>query len=110
LVSWGERGGRVRPGALEREEEGRAGFGDGFRPDEAAVAPGASLAIRPDDAGAPKVLDAVGDLYVLGAPLMARFEGLYAGHGLNNMLVRALMANPQAWRMRTLAPALAQVG
>lgn len=65
---------------------------------------------RPDEFVRHKALDAVGDLYVLGAPLMARFEGLYAGHGLNNMLVRALMANPQAWRMRTLAPALAQVG
>ena len=65
---------------------------------------------RPDEFVRHKALDAVGDLYVLGAPLMARFEGLYAGHGLNNQLVRALMANPQAWRMRTLAPALAQVG
>jgi UDP-3-O-[3-hydroxymyristoyl] N-acetylglucosamine deacetylase len=57
-----------------------------------------------------KALDAVGDLYVLGAPLLARFEGLYAGHGLNNQLVRALMANPQAWRVRTFAPELARVG
>ncbi|MDO9224004.1 MAG: UDP-3-O-acyl-N-acetylglucosamine deacetylase [Caulobacter sp.] len=65
---------------------------------------------RPDEFVRHKALDAVGDLYVLGAPLMARFEGLYAGHGLNNQLVRALMANPQAWRLRTLAPALAQVG
>ena len=65
---------------------------------------------RPDEFVRHKALDAVGDLYVLGAPLLARFEGLYAGHGLNNQLVRALMANPQAWRMRTLAPRLAQVG
>jgi len=65
---------------------------------------------RPDEFVRHKALDAVGDLYVLGAPLMARFEGLYAGHGLNNLLVRALMANPQAWRVRTLAPELAQVG
>src|SRR3990167_1944662 len=65
---------------------------------------------RPDELGRHKALDAVGDLYVLGAPLMARFEGLYAGHGLNNLLVRELMANPRAWRMRTMTPALAQVG
>jgi UDP-3-O-[3-hydroxymyristoyl] N-acetylglucosamine deacetylase len=65
---------------------------------------------RPDEFVRHKALDAVGDLYVLGAPLMARFEGLYAGHGLNNQLVRALMANPQAWRVRTFAPELAQVG
>jgi len=65
---------------------------------------------RPDEFVRHKALDAVGDLYVLGAPLLARFEGLYAGHGLNNLLVRALMANPRAWRVRTLAPELAQVG
>lgn len=65
---------------------------------------------RPDEFVRHKALDAVGDLYVLGAPLLARFEGLYAGHGLNNLLVRALMANPQAWRVRTLAPKLARVG
>ena len=65
---------------------------------------------RPDEFVRHKALDAVGDLYVLGAPLMARFEGLYAGHALNNLLVRELMANPGAWRMRTMTPALAQVG
>lgn len=63
---------------------------------------------RPDEFVRHKALDAVGDLYVAGAPLLARFEGLYAGHGLNNQLVRALMANPQSWRMRTLAPELAE--
>jgi UDP-3-O-[3-hydroxymyristoyl] N-acetylglucosamine deacetylase len=31
-----------------------------------------------------KALDAVGDLYVLGMPILGRFEGRYAGHGLNN--------------------------
>jgi UDP-3-O-[3-hydroxymyristoyl] N-acetylglucosamine deacetylase len=45
-----------------------------------------------------KALDAVGDLYLLGAPLMGRYEGLYSGHGLNNALVRALLARPDAWR------------
>lgn len=63
---------------------------------------------RPDEFVRHKALDAVGDLYVAGLPLLARFEGLYAGHGLNNQLVRALMVRPQAWRVRTLAPELAQ--
>ena len=63
---------------------------------------------RPDEFVRHKALDAVGDLYVAGLPLLARFEGLYAGHGLNNLLVRALMARPQAWRVRTLAPEFAQ--
>jgi UDP-3-O-[3-hydroxymyristoyl] N-acetylglucosamine deacetylase len=47
-----------------------------------------------------KALDAVGDLYVLGAPLLGRFEGIYAGHALNNRLCRALMARPRAWRLQ----------
>lgn len=55
-----------------------------------------------------KALDAVGDLYVLGAPVLGRFEGRYAGHALNNALVRALMARPAAWRERTFAADLAE--
>ncbi len=57
-----------------------------------------------------KALDAIGDLYVLGAPLMARYEGYKAGHQLNNKLVRALLANPKAWRFTTKVPALAMAG
>ena len=63
---------------------------------------------RPDEFVRHKALDAVGDLYVLGMPILGRFEGLYAGHGLNNMVVRALLANPRAWRVRNYAPQLAQ--
>ena len=53
---------------------------------------------RPDEFVRHKALDAVGDLYLLGAPLIGRFEGVKAGHGLNNAVVRALMAKPTAWR------------
>ena len=55
-----------------------------------------------------KALDAVGDLYVLGAPIRGRFEGRYAGHGLNNAVVRALLARPQAWRWAAMQPELAE--
>jgi UDP-3-O-[3-hydroxymyristoyl] N-acetylglucosamine deacetylase len=55
-----------------------------------------------------KALDAVGDLYVLGGPVLGRFEGRYAGHGLNNTLVRALMARPGAWAWRTFATEMAE--
>ena len=55
-----------------------------------------------------KALDAIGDLYVLGAPVIGRFETRYGGHALNNRLVRALMADPAAWRVRTFAPELAE--
>jgi UDP-3-O-[3-hydroxymyristoyl] N-acetylglucosamine deacetylase len=57
-----------------------------------------------------KALDAIGDLYVLGAPLLGRYEGYKAGHAVNNLLVRALLANPQSWREVTRVPELAQVG
>jgi UDP-3-O-[3-hydroxymyristoyl] N-acetylglucosamine deacetylase len=45
-----------------------------------------------------KALDAIGDLYVLGAPLLGRYEGYKAGHAVNNALVRAMLAAPHAWR------------
>ena len=62
----------------------------------------------PDEFVRHKLLDAIGDLYVLGAPILGRFEGVLAGHGLNNQLVRAVMAQPHAWRWRTPAEAMAQ--
>jgi UDP-3-O-[3-hydroxymyristoyl] N-acetylglucosamine deacetylase len=65
---------------------------------------------RSDEFVRHKALDAVGDLYVLGLPIIGRFEGVLAGHGLNNAVVRELAANPRAWRIRTLEPALARVG
>lgn len=55
-----------------------------------------------------KALDAIGDLYVMGAPVIGRFEGRYAGHGINNALVCALAARPSAWRLRTFAQELAE--
>ena len=63
---------------------------------------------RPDEFVRHKALDAVGDLYVLGAPIIGRFEGVLAGHGLNNAVVRALIANPAAWRVRAHSVELAQ--
>jgi UDP-3-O-[3-hydroxymyristoyl] N-acetylglucosamine deacetylase len=65
---------------------------------------------RPDEFVRHKALDAIGDLYVLGAPILGRFEGELAGHGLNNQLVRALVAAPGAWRETTLVGEIAQVG
>jgi len=62
---------------------------------------------RPDEFVRHKALDAIGDLYVLGAPIIGRFEGELAGHGINNQLVRALAARPDAWRIRTFADEIA---
>ena len=63
---------------------------------------------RTDEFVRHKALDAVGDLYVLGAPIIGRFEGVYAGHALNNMAVRALLARPEAWRLAPLNAVLAE--
>ncbi len=46
-----------------------------------------------------KILDAVGDLYLLGHPLLGKFTGYKSGHTLNNKLVRTLMADAQAWEL-----------
>jgi UDP-3-O-[3-hydroxymyristoyl] N-acetylglucosamine deacetylase len=62
---------------------------------------------RPDEFVRHKALDAIGDLYVLGAPILGRFEGELAGHGINNALVRALAARPDAYRIRTFADEIA---
>ena len=44
-----------------------------------------------------KVLDAIGDLYLLGHSLIGSFSGYKSGHELNNRLLRTLLANEQAW-------------
>lgn len=46
-----------------------------------------------------KVLDAIGDLYLLGYPLIGAFSAYKSGHALNNRLLRALMANQDAWEL-----------
>ncbi|SBT06865.1 UDP-3-O-acyl N-acetylglucosamine deacetylase [Candidatus Accumulibacter aalborgensis] len=48
-----------------------------------------------------KVLDAIGDLYLLGHPLLASFAAHKSGHALNNALARALLASPDAWEYVT---------
>ena len=46
-----------------------------------------------------KVLDAVGDLYLAGHPLIGSFSAHKSGHALNNKLVRALLADREAWEL-----------
>ena len=48
-----------------------------------------------------KVLDAIGDLYLLGGPLLGEFVGYKSGHTLNNRLARALLEAPSAWEYVT---------
>ena len=53
----------------------------------------------PDEFVRHKLLDAVGDLALAGAPLTGRFIGHRSGHALNNRLLRALFASPANWRL-----------
>ena len=46
-----------------------------------------------------KVLDAIGDLYLLGRPLIGQYTAFKPGHALNNALARALLARPDAWEV-----------
>jgi len=50
-----------------------------------------------------KVLDAIGDLYLLGHPLIGRYTAYKSGHGLNNQLARALLARSDAYEIKTFA-------
>jgi len=48
-----------------------------------------------------KVLDAIGDLYMSGHAIIGEFRAYKSGHGLNNQLLRALLANQEAWEWAT---------
>ena len=57
-----------------------------------------------------KILDAMGDLYLLGKPLLASYSAFRSGHALNNLLLRELLNHREAWDVVTfenekLAPA-----
>ena len=48
-----------------------------------------------------KILDAMGDLYIVGHPLLAAYSAFRSGHALNNKLLRALLAQPDAYQLVT---------
>ena len=52
-----------------------------------------------DEAVRHKMLDALGDLALAGAPILGRYTGHRAGHALTNSLLRALFADPTAFKM-----------
>lgn len=86
-----------------------AGLAQGGSLDNAVVVDGAQV-LNPgglrmqDEFVRHKLLDAVGDLALAGSVLSARFVGHRSGHELNNRLLRSLMADPAAWRIRDAAP------
>ena len=56
----------------------------------------------PDEFVRHKILDAIGDMALAGAPLLGRFSGVKSGHGLNNQLLRALFSDPVHYQKVTL--------
>ena len=48
-----------------------------------------------------KILDAMGDLYIVGHPLLAAYSAFRSGHAMNNQLLRALLAQPDAYEIVT---------
>lgn len=49
-----------------------------------------------------KILDAIGDLYLMGAPILGFFKAFKSGHALSNKLLRQLQAEPDAWEFVTM--------
>lgn len=54
-----------------------------------------------------KTLDILGDIALVGRPLLGRIEAVRSGHGLHNELVSKLLSQPDAWEVVTAAPAVA---
>jgi UDP-3-O-[3-hydroxymyristoyl] N-acetylglucosamine deacetylase len=49
-----------------------------------------------------KILDAMGDLYLVGKPLLAAYSAFRSGHALNNKLLRELLSRQEAYEIVTL--------
>jgi len=62
-----------------------------------------------------KILDAMGDLYLIGKPLLAAYSAFRSGHAMNNQLLRELLSRPEAYEVvsfddaRKAPPGLAQL-
>ena len=79
-----------------------AGFARGGSLDNAVVVDGAKIlnvgGLRYDDEFVRhKVLDCIGDMYLVGGPLMGKITAIRSGHALNHQLLAALFADPDAW-------------
>ena len=90
-------------GFLDEVQELRAaGLARGGSLDNAVVISGDCIlneeGLRyPDEFVRHKVLDAIGDLYLAGAPIIGHFSGIRSGHAGNNRLLRTLLARSDAW-------------
>jgi UDP-3-O-[3-hydroxymyristoyl] N-acetylglucosamine deacetylase len=58
----------------------------------------------PDEFVRHKILDFIGDMALIGRPVLGHFKARKAGHGLNNRMFRAFLADPTAWQLMTPTP------
>ncbi len=65
---------------------------------------------HPDEFVRHKMLDAVGDLALAGAPIIGRYTGVKAGHEISNLLLGKLFSCPESWAWRDLQPGQAPGG
>jgi UDP-3-O-[3-hydroxymyristoyl] N-acetylglucosamine deacetylase len=87
------RAGLGRGGCLENAivfDNGRILNSDGLR--------------HPDEIVRHKMLDAVGDLALAGAPIIGRYTGIRAGHEMNNILLRTMFSRPSSWTWCDIVP------
>ncbi len=87
----------------------KIGLARGGSLDNAIVVDGAAVLNpgglrRRDEFVRHKMLDAVGDLSLAGAPIVGRYVGRKAGHEMTNKLLRALFSQPDAWRYEAAEP------
>ncbi len=92
-----------------------AGFARGGSLDNSVVISGDQVLNREglryvDEFVRHKVLDALGDLYLAGGPIIGHFHGVRSGHALNRRLLEALFADPAAWCLATLARRVPDAG
>ena len=85
-----------------------AGLGRGGSLDNVVVVSGSRVLNRgglryADEFVRHKLLDAVGDLYLAGGPMIGRFQGVRSGHAHTRQLLAALFADNDAWCRTTLA-------
>jgi UDP-3-O-[3-hydroxymyristoyl] N-acetylglucosamine deacetylase len=63
---------------------------------------------RSDECVRHKMLDALGDLYTAGMPILGKYRGERAGHGVTNKLLRKLFSTPDAFEIVTCSPEMQQ--
>ncbi len=100
----------ARTFALTSEIEGlrEAGLAKGGSSENCIVVDGMKLINQSglrfkDEFARHKVLDMIGDIALLGAPVLGRFSSFCAGHKLNNALIHALLSDDQAWQWQHIS-------